>query len=415
MRISNLYLKNIGPFIEADMQFIDKNRGDDPLKPPIIIFTGINGAGKSIVIDAIRALFAGNYLSIRRVIVRNDKDFKIKSSISLNAGNTYMILETISKTSNPEILANNFNKISTYFNNSSGLSDENNNWIFDYWNSNISNEPYKIETISSINPQTYLHSSLLGEFRNINLINSISYFDYLKSGEDKNEIELGSYLMTKFGEIINSSILDGNFSHVSRTTLTPIVKIQDREIELSKLSAGNLYLISKLTSLLVKAYSVFLLKHSNVNSICDVPGLLLIDEIENHFHPEWQKKILNIIQTIFPNLQIILTTHSPFIVSSIHNSRVFACIPKGDHSEVVDATENYANKPIEEILTTPIFNTDSFNEEISMLLDRRKKALSENDDKSLKEIESRLKKINPQYFSYLDINDLIESIKNEKK
>ena len=76
-------------------------------------------------------------------------------------------------------------------------------------------------------------------------------------------------------------------------------------------------------------------------------GLLMIDEAENHLHPKWQKSFLNSILSIFPNIQIIVTTHSPFIVSSIENAKVFVCKSMQDHSIIVDETDIYSNKPID--------------------------------------------------------------------
>lgn len=52
------------------------------------------------------------------------------------------------------------------------------------------------------------------------------------------------------------------------------------------------------------------------------PGLLLIDEIDVHLHPQWQRRILNGIRAAFPNTQIIVTTHSPFVVTSCEEARV---------------------------------------------------------------------------------------------
>ncbi len=44
------------------------------------------------------------------------------------------------------------------------------------------------------------------------------------------------------------------------------------------------------------------------------PGIVLIDEIDLHLHPRWQRTILNSLHTVFPNVQFIVTTHSPVIV-----------------------------------------------------------------------------------------------------
>lgn len=54
-----------------------------------------------------------------------------------------------------------------------------------------------------------------------------------------------------------------------------------------------------------------------------VPGVVLIDEIENHLHLELQKKVLFILTELFPNIQFIVTTHSPFVLNSIDNATVY--------------------------------------------------------------------------------------------
>ena len=44
-------------------------------------------------------------------------------------------------------------------------------------------------------------------------------------------------------------------------------------------------------------------------------GIVLIDEIELHMHPSWQRKILRVLRETFPNIQFIVTTHSPIVLS----------------------------------------------------------------------------------------------------
>lgn len=55
----------------------------------------------------------------------------------------------------------------------------------------------------------------------------------------------------------------------------------------------------------------------------DVQGVILIDEIETHLHIDLQKKILPFLTRFFPKLQFIVTTHSPFVLSSIENAVVW--------------------------------------------------------------------------------------------
>lgn len=51
---------------------------------------------------------------------------------------------------------------------------------------------------------------------------------------------------------------------------------------------------------------------------------VLIDEVENHLHPEMQRSILPNLISAFPNIQFIVSTHSPLIVGSVKNSNVYA-------------------------------------------------------------------------------------------
>jgi len=55
----------------------------------------------------------------------------------------------------------------------------------------------------------------------------------------------------------------------------------------------------------------------------EVPGIVLIDEIETHLHIKLQKAILPFLTDFFPNIQFIVTTHSPFVLTSLNDAVVF--------------------------------------------------------------------------------------------
>lgn len=55
----------------------------------------------------------------------------------------------------------------------------------------------------------------------------------------------------------------------------------------------------------------------------NLSGIVLIDEIETHLHLELQRNIMPLLTTVFPNIQFIVTTHSPFILSSIDNAVIY--------------------------------------------------------------------------------------------
>jgi predicted ATP-binding protein involved in virulence len=52
------------------------------------------------------------------------------------------------------------------------------------------------------------------------------------------------------------------------------------------------------------------------------PGIVLIDELDLHLHPNWQRRIVDDLRNAFPNIQFIATTHSPFIVQSLREGEL---------------------------------------------------------------------------------------------
>jgi predicted ATP-binding protein involved in virulence len=53
-----------------------------------------------------------------------------------------------------------------------------------------------------------------------------------------------------------------------------------------------------------------------------VPGIVLIDEIDLHLHPQWQKTIVGSLRETFPKVQVVTTTHSPQVLSTVDASKI---------------------------------------------------------------------------------------------
>lgn len=51
----------------------------------------------------------------------------------------------------------------------------------------------------------------------------------------------------------------------------------------------------------------------------DVPGVVVIDEVDVHLHPSWQRDIGRWLTKVFPNIQFIVTTHSPIVCRAVAN------------------------------------------------------------------------------------------------
>ena len=59
-----------------------------------------------------------------------------------------------------------------------------------------------------------------------------------------------------------------------------------------------------------------------LEAVKKTPGIVMIDEVDLYLHPHWQQHILSDLQTAFPEMQFIVTTHSPFIVQSVKSKNV---------------------------------------------------------------------------------------------
>lgn len=80
------------------------------------------------------------------------------------------------------------------------------------------------------------------------------------------------------------------------------------------------------------------------SKIYKLNGLILIDELETHLHISLQRKVLGILTTLFPNLQFVVTTHSPFILNSIDNAVVYDM----DNQETIENLSEYSTEALVE-------------------------------------------------------------------
>jgi predicted ATP-binding protein involved in virulence len=64
-------------------------------------------------------------------------------------------------------------------------------------------------------------------------------------------------------------------------------------------------------------------RYPNSENPLKEPAIVLIDELDLHLHPRWQRQIINYLTNIFSQTQFIVTTHSPFIIQSIEKINLF--------------------------------------------------------------------------------------------
>ncbi len=95
----------------------------------------------------------------------------------------------------------------------------------------------------------------------------------------------------------------------------------------------------------------------------DLPGIVLVDEIESHLHLSLQKRIVPYLTELFPNIQFVLTTHSPFVLSSVRNAVIY------DLENHILITDGLSNNTYESIVEG-YFNVDLLSAELRQKYDR---------------------------------------------
>ena len=137
-------------------------------------------------------------------------------------------------------------------------------------------------------------------------------------------------------------------------------------------------------------------------------GIVLVDEIETHLHLELQKVIMPLLTEIFRNIQFIVTTHSPFVLSSLSNAVAFDL----EHQEIIEDLTEYSY----ESLAEGYFGVKTDSSYIKMQLNRleellKKETLSSSEKSELKHLNNDFDKI-PEVVSPKIIGRYLQ-LKNE--
>ncbi len=132
-----------------------------------------------------------------------------------------------------------------------------------------------------------------------------------------------------------------------------------------------------------------------------IRGIILLDEIEQHLHPRWQKKIIGLLHNAFPYLQIITTTHSPMCVVGTTDLEDRDCslvlLTQEEGSiEALDRQPPPRRKRADQVLTSYLFGLSTASDNIikhdiqrySKLLEKKR---SKEGEKEIRKIKSGLK------------------------
>lgn len=194
---------------------------------------------------------------------------------------------------------------------------------------------------------------------------------------------------------------------------TLIIHLEDgRRLSFEELSDGYRNVLAIAADLAIK--SVMLNPQLGKFALIQTPGVVLIDELDLHLHPIWQRQIIESLRTTFPKLQFICTTHSPFLIQSLRT---------GEELIVLDGqpTADVANMSLEDI-AQGLMGVE--NSSVSRRYDDMKNVATEylksldsakiNSEADVKRLKSELEKSirpyadNPAFQAFLELKQAVK-------
>jgi len=125
------------------------------------------------------------------------------------------------------------------------------------------------------------------------------------------------------------------------------------------------------------------------------PAIVLVDEIDLHLHPEWQRKIISFLSEQFPKTQFIVTTHSPLIVQSAEDINL-VLLKKEENHVVIEQpkVKTYRGWTVEEILSELMgLDGKTLSDDYLKLMQQFDEALDEDNYEKAKNAYDELDKI----------------------
>ncbi len=108
--------------------------------------------------------------------------------------------------------------------------------------------------------------------------------------------------------------------HVKRNPFRLDVRQNGTTLSVDQLSDGTRSFLSWPLDYLMRASRI---NWENPADSAVAPGLVLVDEIDAHLHPEWQRRAMSVVSQLLPETYVIATTHSPFVLGSTDDAQVF--------------------------------------------------------------------------------------------
>ncbi len=394
MIVKHLRLTNVRVFHEAEFNF----------QPGMNLLVGVNGVGKSTVLDVLRILFSQ---IMPKFSGSTDKPIKFKDSdISVNSLNKDFLETRIFcnigqakleysgnyyKKSYVAYLQEEREKKALANSGSIGVDP------IEIFETEIQKQtllaiyfsPYR-SILNSTKPRlksdiSPAHAEAL-EARQLKLKDFVDWWQARKKLAEEG-LGSGQTILNALEQAVTEFLGCSNL-HVDEKKKTLLIEKSGVTLDVKQLSDGErgiLALVLDLTKRLAQANPYL------ENPAKEGKAVVLIDELDLHLHPKWQRTIVDQLTRTFPNCQFIATTHSPQIISQVQPASITFLVRERDQVVVRPAKQAYGldtNWILENLM-----GVDSRPKPTQELIDQIENLLQEGELKLAREILKKLRKM----------------------
>ena len=351
-RLESIHLHQIGIFDDIYLNFKPiESAEQDAQKAEIHLFTGANGCGKSTLLYAIAKLFLGMSHPEHDLITQR---FHSKNSYIDYQFNQEAI--TYSQT-----IASVKWRTFKY------------PYVFAYSGQRTLQRVDLVDGIKAISASPF--EDALSFDRSIRppillqwIANNRAQSALAKADDDFLAAAFYDQALTRITQLIRDICDLAVEFRLERSPLAVKLRINNDNISFDGLPDGLKSIISWVADLSLRLEAI---PWKQTGDIFSQPIILLLDEMDIHLHPKWQRRILPAVQKLLPNAQIFASTHSPFVIGSVEDAWVYRLPePKNSHtSGIIEGIHSGAGKSYPLILEEVFGIVEEFDVETEKLFD----------------------------------------------
>lgn len=367
--IKNIHINELFHLKNFDIPITDE-------QTPHLMMTGKNGSGKTVLLNAI-----ANYLEN---IKQNPSMFSIYVNAQKQPQDYHFIqvhTNTIRQFSSAKIRLD-FTNIEDF-----AKDYKNSDFIVAFYQA--ARKPQMVEPKNPTKPVYNTHGGVRATVTDqfLNFLSDLKIQEALARNENQMEDaeEINQWFID-FWELLCQIFQDKdlhlkfNYKDYSFRILT-----EGKEFKFTEVSDGYAAILDIVVDLILKMQA-----KDSLTRAYQKKGIVLIDEVETHLHLELQKMIMPFLTKVFPNIQFIITTHSPFVLNSLDNAVAFDL----EHRETINELTQYSY----EALAEGYFGVSSESSYMQMQLERlesllQKTDLTDSDKYDIKQLVEDLDKV----------------------